>query len=314
MARRRTSAPERIAGDILGFTTGADVEESEALLTKYFPELSLRLPAKSSRGGRLGRAPQTAEQVVSYTPKEMLQGSRGGASGGSANVTITAPVSLSQTQTGASDFASQIEDLKKTLLSQSETLKQLTTPKKPEGEMEQKPVTAPQVPQEAARDFTPVNLNPQTSEEAIEYLYQTQLGRTPVQSEIKNWLQDPAFADKSLTSEEWKSLTSQFQGSPEYQKLKPPAGGSTPAAASTPAQAPASAPARSFEPSNMNPQTSEEAVKYLYQTQLGRTPTSLETASWLKNPAFSDASLSASEWNTLTSAFKSSPEYASIRR
>ena len=134
------------------------------------------------------------------------------------------------------------------------------------------------------------------------------MGRTPVQSEIKNWLQDPAFADKSLTGEEWKSLTSQFQGSPEYQNLRAPAKGST--------HAPTQNPVRdlSYKPSNPNPETPEAAIKYLYQTQLGRTPVDTEVSTWMQDPAFADTSLSSEEWTTLRSKFQGSPEYASLRR
>lgn len=308
MARRRTSVPERIAGDILGFTTGAEVEESESVLSKYFPELSLRLPAKGSRGGRLGRAPQTADQEISYKNLASL----GGATGGAAPTNITVSTPVTQTNTTGPDYRSEISSIQQSLLSQSQLLKELREAQETKEPIEQPKVEEPKQVQ-PARSFTPSNLNPRTPEEAIEYLYQTELGRTPVQSEIQSWAKNPVFEDKSLTEQEWNELKSGFRSSPEYQTVRE-ASGSTTTASPVTAPAPAPTPARSFTPSNPNPQTAEEAIKYLYQTQLGRTPAQSEVSTWLTNPAFADRSLTANEWKTVTSQFQSSPEYASIRR
>ena len=81
-----------------------------------------------------------------------------------------------------------------------------------------------------------------------------------------------------------------------------------------PAPQPAPQPTRNFNPDIQNPQTAEDAVNYLYQTQLGRKPALAETQSWLQTNELADRSLTPEEWASLTKSFQTSAEYASVRR
>ena len=198
MAPRRTSVPERIAGDILGFTTADEVEESQSVLAKYFPELSLRISAKGARGGRLGRAPQMAEQEVKYTPKEMVQAREGGAP---TSINITTPPAQT---VQAPDYTGQIEGLKQTLLSQSDILRKLSESKPAEKKPEPPTVTPPKVqtPEEQAR-------------ETITQLYRDVLGREPEEAGLKSWMSESRAAG-GITREERNTLERDFMMSPEY--------------------------------------------------------------------------------------------------
>jgi hypothetical protein len=363
MAVRRTSVPERIAGDILGFTTGGEVEESQSVLAKYFPELSIRIPAKGARGGRLGRSTQMAEQEIKYTPQEMI---RAGAP--VTNISVTGPAQQQAPQ--GPDYTSQIEGLKQQLLGQSRQIEELLKGRT-QTTQETKPTT------ETTKPFVPQTAEEQAKEQ-ITNLYRNVLGREPEAEGLKSWMsegralggitpeeytslerdfklspeynvlklyreelgrtedprkadpegfkywttQDPRSGDRMITGQEYGELQQAFRASPEYQQkqqsarmaaVTPPAttGGTT---ASAPAAVSPPAPTRNFTPENPNPQTPEEAVKYLYQTQLGRTPSSEEAGYWLGNAAFADKGLSQEEWANLRTSFQMSPEYASLRR
>lgn len=361
MAFRRTSAPERIAGDILGFSTADEVEESQSVLAKYFPELSLRIPAKGSRGGRLGRSTQTAEQQIKYTPQEMLTG---GAAPSTVNINIPSLVQPTTPQASTEvtrprrefDFTSQIEGLKKQLIDQSKLLEDFKT-KKPfipqtaeeqakeqitnlyknvlgrtpdtEGEkfwLSDTRATGGITPQEYTTLEQDFKLSPEYN---VLRLYREELGRTedPRTADpegFKYWTtKDPRSLDRMITGQEYSELQQAFRSTPEYQKKfsqtgsgasagsSVSSGSASSSAASTSA---ALAPTRNFTPENPNPQTPEEAVKYLYQTQLGRTPSQQEAGYWLGNAAFADKGLTPQEWSDLTAGFQASPEYASLRR
>jgi len=250
MATRRTSAPERIAGDILGFTTGGEVEESQSVLAKYFPELNIRIPAKGARGGRLGRAPQMAEQEIKYTPKEMVS-ERAGSAAGPLTVNVTAPAAqLPSTP----DYSSQIEGLKQTLIAQSELLKNLGKKEEvttqPTGSV--KPQTAEEQAKEqitglyknvlgrepeeaglnywmgegrAAGGLTPEEVGSMkrdfmsSPEYNIKKLYQEELGRTPDEAGLKYWTeQDPRSSDRLITPDELEQLRQSFRQSSEYKQ------------------------------------------------------------------------------------------------
>jgi hypothetical protein len=88
----------------------------------------------------------------------------------------------------------------------------------------------------------------------------------------------------------------------------------TPTPTPTPAPTPAPQPTRNFNPDIQNPQTAEDAVNYLYQTQLGRKPALAETQSWLQTSELADRSLTPEEWASLTKSFQTSAEYAAARR
>lgn len=201
MATRRTSVPERIAGDILGFTTGAEVEESKSVLAKYFPELSLRIPAKGARGGRLGRAPQTAEQTIKYTPQEML---RGGAP--VTNISVTAPAQQPATQ--GPDYTSQIDALKQQLFGQSKQIEKLLKGR----EKTETKIDEPKKP------FVPQTAEEQAREQ-ITKLYRDVLGREPEAEGMKSWMSE-GRALGGITPEEYTSLERDFKLSPEYNVLK----------------------------------------------------------------------------------------------
>lgn len=315
----------RFAGQDFNFPTVVEQDEegatSESVLSDYFPEIKLSFSPKTSRGGRLGRQTQPVTPEVSLRQAEQAAG--GAAGGGSA-----ASLAPAATTAPASQVPSTIK------VERPEWLDELlsTTAKTTEPTTE-----APKlVEKRTLLDFTPRLANPQTVDEAIGYLYETQLGRTPTQSEVQSWAGREEFADKGLSAQEWDALRGAFRESPEYKSLgelvpastpkdtgrsmslTPTAGQPSPAATGGPAPAPAqtqaAAPARDFTPTNASPQTPEEAVKYLYQTQLGRTPTASETAGWTANPVFADKGLSTEEWGQLISGFQSSPEYKSLKR
>lgn len=201
MAIRRTSVPERIAGDILGFTTEGQVEESQSILSKYFPELSLRLPAKGARGARLGRAPQTAEQTITYTPKEAV-------------TPPPAPVAPAPT---FPDYSGQFTELKQSLLSQSQEiaslrsqLQQAQTPKPPT----QETTTSPKPPE------TPKVETPETQATGvIKKLYQEYLGREPEESGLQYWLKQDPLSQGGITPQEETVMRKSFEAQPETAKV-----------------------------------------------------------------------------------------------
>ena len=322
---------DRLAGDVFGFGFPVeDKEESQSALAQYFPELQLysKLGGKGARGGRLGRSSGGPAMQAFTAPVTKPQ---------PTTQPTTQPTAQPTQQTNIGDLLNQsmqkfLDEWKK---SQSTTDK--TTPN--EGDKTTKPVEDTRdLFQGQERVFKALNPNPQSPREAITALYESKLGRTPAESEIQSWLTNPVFEDKGLTAGEWEQLNRGFETSTEYLGLKRNTPGSTytvpkgglpartqepvsaptptpaPAPAPTPAPAPAPAPTRSFTPENPNPQTPEEAVKYLYQTQLGRTPSSSEVSSWTANPVFADRGLDKNEWSQLIAGFQSSPEYASVRR
>ena len=313
----------RFAGQDFDFPAIVEQNEegttSESVLSDYFPEIKLSFSPKTSRGGRIGRQTQPVTPEISLRQAEQAAG--GTAGGGAAS--SLAP--------GAPTYpAPQVPSTIK--VERPEWLDELlgTTAKPTEPTTE-----APKlVEKRTLLDFTPRLANPQTVDEAIRYLYETQLGRTPTQSEVQGWAAREEFADKGLSAQEWDALRGAFRESPEYKSLgamvpastpkdtgrsmslTPITGQTSPAATGMPAptQTQTAAPATDFTPTNASPQTPEEAVKYLYQTQLGRTPTASETAGWTANPVFADKGLSTEEWGQLISGFQSSPEYKSLKR
>jgi len=298
----------RFAGNFFGFTPQENTqEESESVLAGYFPELKLSAGInKGARGGRLGT--KSANEQTTSAP---------------APTTPTSTPTPTSTSAPAynfnlTDFTNLFDKLK------PETQKPVVAPT----------VTKPeQVLKRSTLKFDPSNPSPKTPEEAVNYLYETNLGRTPSLMEAQFWLKDPGFADKSLTQEEWSSLNSNFKASPEYKSLdtyidKPAAQAAAPSQsytspapqATSPVQPPAvSQPEyvterslRNFTPTNSNPQTSEDAVNNLYQTNLGRTPSKEEAQYWLNTPEFADKGLTSDEWSSLTKSFQASPEYGRL--
>lgn len=184
--------PERIAGDILGFTTGEQVEESQSVLSKYFPELSLRLPAKGARGMRLGRGPQIAEQEITYTPKEAL-----------ASAAPTAP--------SLPDYSGQFTSLNQSLSSQAqeiETLRKLLE-KKPEyttTEVKKTEDTRVPTPREQATGV-------------ITKLYKDYLDRTPEEEGLKYWLEQDPLSQGGITPQEETVMRKSFEAQPETAKV-----------------------------------------------------------------------------------------------
>lgn len=304
---------DRLAGDIFGTSILEGPEQSQSVLAKYFPELGLSASVKGRRGGRLGRGDTSTElptREIKFTPTAPAF------VGPSKPETKPETKPEPQAQVPAQQFAN--DEINRTLLGISKQL---------EGLKGAGASAAPQtITRRDTRVFTPRNPNPSTPEEAVTYLYETQLGRTPTAAEVNEWTKVAEFSDKSLTAQEWDALRGVFQGTPEYKSLSESVPASTPrdvgrtfASAPSPSPAPAPAPApaapqRNFTPDNPNPQTPEEAVKFVYQTQLGRTPAASEIASWTSNPIFADRSLSESEWGSLVQGFRSSPEYLSLQR
>ena len=195
---RRSSVAERIAGDAFGFSTGDELEESESVLSKYFPELSLRVSSKSSRGSRLGRSPQTAEQVTTYTPRE-ASGAQGGG-------------------TASKNYDSDIAGFKQTLLEQSELLKKLTDEKtkKPEGGDTGTGAGGTGAGGTGAKDTTKTLSPEQSAVGEITQMYQDLLGRAPEAQGLSFWLGEGRAAG-GITPEEKTSLQSDFMKSTEYQ-------------------------------------------------------------------------------------------------
>lgn len=153
MAPRLTGTANRIAGEFFGYDP-ANTEESESVLAKYFPELKLSFGAKSIRGSRLGRAPQTAQSEVKIGPAP--QGAAPQPTGGGE-----APAPINQTiQFQAQDTSG----LQAQLANIQRTLAEANKPKEP--------VKAP--------EYTP-------EQETIKGYYEQYLGRTPQKSEIADW-------------------------------------------------------------------------------------------------------------------------------
>lgn len=285
MATRRTSVPERIAGSILGLSTGDEIEdgpllvqspkiveperddkgniikagyiepakvlqESQSVLAKYFPELTLRLPAKGARGGRLGRAPQLAEQEIKYTSQEMV---RAGAP--VTNISVTTPTQQPVTQ--GPDYTGQIESLKQQLMAQSKQIEDLL--KRPTG-------TA------GTTGTTGTTTTPPTTEQQakgeIEKLYTNLLGRKSDEEGLKYWMGEGRAAG-GITTEEYKTLERDFMLSPEYN------------------------------------------IKKLYKEELGRdTPDPEGLKYWTtQDPRSADRMITPQEYAELQQAFRATPEY-----
>lgn len=186
MAPRRTSAVERIAGEVLGFSPEAQVEESESVLSKYFPELTLRLPAKGSRGGRLGRSQQTAEQEVKFTPKEAVQ----------------------ETTPKTPDYTSQFNDLKQQILTQSQELASLRSQLNKGGGTGG--TGGADVPTTQQQQATGV----------IKKLYKDVLGREADDEGLSYWLNKDPLSRGGITSQEEAQMRTSFEQSPEYNITK----------------------------------------------------------------------------------------------
>lgn len=295
----------RFAGQEFDFPTVVDQKDdgtkSESVLATYFPEVNLSFSPKSSRGGRLGRSPQSVTPEIAF--RQAQQAAGGAAAGGAAAGAVPGAAAPTSAPTTATPTTIKIERpawLDELFPKESGTTKAPETPKA------QPPAL---VEKRTLKSFTPRVANPQTVDEAIGYLYETQLGRTPTKEETQSWAGRQEFADKGLSAQEWDSLRGAFQESPEYKGL------SEMVPASTPKDTGRSLFLnREFTPTNASPQTPEEAVKYLYQTQLGRTPSESETASWTANPVFADKGLSTEEWGSLIAGFKASPEYQMMGR
>jgi len=211
MAVRRTSVPERIAGDILGFGAGEQVEESQSVLAKYFPELSLKIAAKSARGGRLGRAQQTAEQTIKYTPKEMIEA-----------LAPAAPTPPPATPAPTfPDYSGQFTELRQTLQSQSQELaslrNQLQQPKPPApgGATTGGGTTGGGT----AGGGTPGGAATQTPEQqatgVIKNLYKEYLGREPEAAGLEYWTKQDTRAAGGITPYEETQLRQAFEAQPE---------------------------------------------------------------------------------------------------
>jgi hypothetical protein len=202
MARRNTSAVERIAGDILGFSPDTESEQSESVLTKYFPELTLRLPAKGARGGRLGRSQQTAEQEVKFTPKEMVQAQ------------TPAPVDSTPK---VPDYTSQFNDLKQQILTQSQELAALR------GQLNKGGSAGSSAGSEGSGGSTGGTTPPTPRQQAtsvITNLYKDVLGRTPDEEGLSYWLDKDPLSQGGITPEEEAQMRTSFQQSPEYNVKK----------------------------------------------------------------------------------------------
>lgn len=205
--QRRTSIAERIAGGILGFSTGEETAESESVLAKYFPELTLKLPAKGGRGGRLGRGPQVAEQTTTFKTKEA--------------VLPTAPTPTAPTeQPKLPDYSGQFEDLKKSLLSQSQEIASLRTqlqqqqiPAKPPETKE----TPKQEPEKQPAPTTPLTTEQQTKA-TVTGLYKEYFNREPDVEGLKYWTQTEPLAKEGITPSELTTIRRSFEASPEYQQ------------------------------------------------------------------------------------------------
>jgi hypothetical protein len=143
----------RFAGNFFGFTPQEDnQEESESVLSGYFPELKLSAGInKGSRGGRLGASSGQGGQQATFTSP-----------GGAAVLTPaptppSAPASSPAPAPAGPDYSSQLSAILASL--------------------------APKQPVEAPK---PVLGDSKT--EAIKSYYQTSLGRAPQQQEIQNWV------------------------------------------------------------------------------------------------------------------------------
>ena len=200
------ASPYRIAGNFFGFNPDDSAENSQSVLTQYFPELKLGYGLKNSRGGRLGRAPEQVAQQVTFT----------------GSPTATAETNKMQPKVGtniASPEQPTTPMQPPTTPTQPNIPKAPTVPNVPVVPTPERP--NPFTPAPAPeRNYTPDNPNPQSAEEAVKYLYQTQLGRKPEEGETKSWLNTSELADKSLTEDEWASLKASFQASPEYASIK----------------------------------------------------------------------------------------------
>ena len=203
MAVRRTSVPERIAGDILGFGVGEQVEESESVLAKYFPELSLRVSAKGARGGRLGRTQQTAEQTIKYTPKEMVEA-----------LAPAAPTPPPATPAPTfPDYSNQFTELRQTLLTQSQELaslkNQLQQPKPPTtGGGTAGGGTAGGGTAGGSPTQTPEQ---QQATGVITKLYKEYLGREPEAAGLEYWTKQDTRAAGGITPYEETQLRQAFE-------------------------------------------------------------------------------------------------------
>jgi len=160
MAPSLTGNVNRIAGEFFGYDP-ADKEKSKSVLAKYFPELQLTFGVKSSRGSRLGRAPQTAASEVKFGPAPQ---------GGS---TATAPAATAPAREPAAapvyqTFQYQPPDQSGLMEQMDAIQKQLASLKKPTAQ------------QPAAPELTP-------EQQTIKGYYQQYLGREPAKSEITDW-------------------------------------------------------------------------------------------------------------------------------
>lgn len=207
MATRRTSVPERIAGDILGFTTEGQVEESQSVLAKYFPELSLRISAKGARGGRLGRAPQLAEQTITFTPKEAV---------------TPPPAAPAQSAPAFPDYSGQFTELRQTLLSQSQDLASLRNQLQ-QAQAQKPPTTTPPTGGETTTPTKPETPKVETPQQqatgVITKLYQEYLGRAPEEAGLKYWLEQDPLSKGGITPQEETVMRRSFESQPETAKV-----------------------------------------------------------------------------------------------
>lgn len=273
MAPRLTGKVNRIAGDFFGYNPN-DAAQSKSVLAQYFPELKLSFGAKSIRGSRLGRAPETAAAEVTI----------GAAPQASSAAAATSPISQT-IQYQAPDQSGLMAQLK-TLEGQVASLKEPKEKTVPELTPEQETIKGyyqqylgrePQKSeitdwQGTGKTLAEIqtglkeHLTSTASTKAIGDYYQQYLGRPAQESEIKDW------QGTNKTLEDVK------QGLIGYAQQQKAASGGGSAATPAPYSAPTpAAPA----PAAPAPSEKEQAILQGYTQYLGRTPAAAEVSNWL---------------------------------
>lgn len=270
MAPRLTGNVNRIAGDFFGYDP-TDTAKSESVLADYFPELKLSFGAKSIRGSRLGRAPQTAESEVKIGAKPQTSTAAAAATGSPITQTFQyqAPDQSGLTAQLKS-LEGQIASLKEP---KKETVPELTPEQKTiKGYYQQYLGREPQKSeitdwQGTGKTLAEIqtglkeHLTSTASTKAIGDYYQQYLGRPAQESEIKDW---------QGTNKTLEDVKQGLIGYAQQQKATSGGGSAaTPATYSAPASA---APA---------PSEKEQAILQGYTQYLGRTPAAAEVSNWL---------------------------------